>query len=297
MKGMRLHTLMHRNPDDPPPPLGNSIKDRLWRIIFLADTPGGKWFDIILLWLIACSVLVVMLETVHEVHLHHGLLLKRLEWGFTLLFSIEYAVRLWVVRRKRRYATSFFGIVDLLSIIPTYLEFFLTGSTHLIVIRILRMLRMFRILKMGHHIEEADLLIAALKASRSKIAVFLFAVMTVISIESTLMYLVENGSGNTGFTSIPQSIYWGIVTLTTVGYGDITPVTVAGKFIASIMMITGFSIIAVPAGIVTAELQRERSELHHDSRKCAACDENSHESDARFCKRCGAPLATFPQDL
>lgn len=278
--------------DEPlPHPRGNSPRDKLWRVIFLADTPAGKWFDVVLLWLIAASVLTVMLETVDSVNRDHGLLLKRLEWSFTILFSIEYATRLWVVRRKRHYALSFFGIVDLLSLLPSYLEFFLTGSAHLIVIRILRMLRMFRILKMGHHIAEAELLVAALKASRSKIAVFLFAVLAVVSIESTLMYLVEGGQENTGFTSIPQSIYWGIVTLTTVGYGDITPVTVPGKIIASSMMLTGFSIIAVPAGIVSAELRREASASAHSSSECSDCGKRAHEPTALYCNTCGARLS------
>jgi voltage-gated potassium channel len=272
-----------------PPPQGKTLKDKLWHIIFLADTPAGKWFDVALLWLIGASVLTVMLETVDSVNRTHGILLKRLEWGFTILFSIEYATRLWVIRRKRRYVLSFFGVVDLLSILPTYLEFFLTGSAHLIVIRILRMLRMFRILKMGHHIAEADLLIAALKASRSKIAVFLFAVLAMVSIESTLMYLIEGDQKDTGFTSIPQSIYWGIVTLTTVGYGDITPVTVAGKIIASTIMLTGFSIIAVPAGIVSAELRREIG-TSAESLECRACGQRGHEPASHYCKNCGAKL-------
>lgn len=282
--------------ENPSPPRGDSLKDRLWRIIFLSDTPAGKTFDVVLLWLIAASVLVVMLESVAEIDRAHRVLLKRLEWGFTILFSIEYLIRLWVVRRKRHYALSFFGVVDLLSILPSYLEFLLTGSTHLIVIRILRILRMFRILKMGHHIAEAELLLAALKASRSKIAVFLFAVLAVVSIESTLMYLVEGGQENTGFTSIPQSIYWGIVTLTTVGYGDITPTTVAGKFIASTMMLTGFSIIAVPAGIVSAELRREVLDSRMGSRVCSSCQDTRHEISAVFCKTCGVRLPT-PPDL
>lgn len=280
------------NQPDPTPQdhQGNTLKDRLYRIIFLSDTPSGKMFDVVLLWMIAVSVLVVMLETVEAVEIEHGRLLKILEWSFTVLFSIEYLVRLWVVRRKRHYAFSFFGIVDLLSILPTYLEFLLTGSGHLIVIRILRILRMFRILKMVPHMKEADLLIAALKSSRSKIAVFLFAVLSVVSVEGTLMYLVEGGQEGTGFTSIPQSIYWGIVTITTVGYGDIAPVTVIGKFLACTVMITGFAIIAVPAGIVSAELRRERDELHANPKVCTKCGHSGQSLIAVFCQLCGEKL-------
>ena len=199
-----------------------------------------------------------------------------------------------VVRRKRRYAFSFFGIVDLVSILPTYLEIFLTGSAHLIVIRILRLLRMFRVLKMAHHMGEANLLIAALRASRSKIAVFLFGVLTIVSIEGTLIYLIEGGEPDTGFTSIPQAMYWGIVTITTVGYGDIAPVTVAGKILASIMMLTGFAIIAVPTGIVTVELRREMARVEMDRRDCPACGHRGHDPAAAFCKSCGSRLPGGP---
>jgi voltage-gated potassium channel len=269
---------------------GDSLRERLWRIIFLSDTPLAKGFDVVLLWTIAGSVLVVMLESVESIQQQHAALLYVLEWGFTLLFTLEYVLRLWVVRSKRRYVFSFFGIVDLLSIIPTYLEIFLTGSGHLIIIRILRLLRMFRVLKMAHHLGEANLLINALQASRSKVAVFIFSLLAIVSIEGTLMYLLESGQESSGFSSIPQSIYWGIVTVTTVGYGDIAPVTVAGKMLASIMMLTGFAIIAVPTGIVTAELQRERKRVRMDVRECEECGRMGHDPKARYCKMCGTPL-------
>jgi len=232
-----------------------------------------------------------MIESVESIRQQHAALLYLLEWGFTLLFTLEYALRIWVVRNRRRYIFSFFGIVDLLSIIPTYLEIFLTGSGHLIIIRILRLLRMFRVLKMAHHMGEANLLMNALLASRSKIAVFIFSVLAIVSIEGTLMYLLESGAENSGFSSIPQSIYWGIVTITTVGYGDIAPVTIAGKVLASIMMLTGFAIIAVPTGIVTAELQRERKEVQMDVRECGECGRMGHDPKARYCKMCGTSLA------
>jgi voltage-gated potassium channel len=267
------------------------LQERLWRIIFLSDTSAGRIFDVVLLLLISASVMVVMLETVESVDAKYGRLLYQLEWTFTLLFSLEYLARLWVVRRPRRYFFSFFGIVDLLSILPTYLEILLTGSGHLMIIRILRLLRMFRILKMGSHIGEANLLLAALRGSRSKIAVFLFGVIAIVSIEGTLMYLLESGQEETGFTSIPQSIYWGIVTITTVGYGDITPVTVVGKVLASIMMLTGFAIIAVPTGIVGAELRREIQHSREDTRVCSQCAHHGHDSTSLFCRMCGAKLA------
>lgn len=269
---------------------GNSLRERLWRIIFLSESGGAKLFDIVLLWLIAGSVLIVMLESVKPIEAQHGDLLHFLEWVFTILFTIEYLLRLWVVRRKRRYIFSFFGVVDLLSILPTYLELFVAGSGHFIIIRILRLLRMFRVLKMVHHMSDANVLVNALRASWSKIAVFIFGVMSIVCIEGTLMYIIEGEVEGTGFTSIPQSIYWGIVTITTVGYGDIAPVTVVGKMLASIMMLTGFAIIAVPTGIVSAELNRNMKEVSMDTRKCEGCGHEGHDPKAFHCKMCGHRL-------
>ncbi|MCB1061800.1 MAG: ion transporter, partial [Verrucomicrobiae bacterium] len=259
-------------------------------IIFLSESGGAKAFDVVLLWLIAGSVLIVMLESVKSIEAQHGKLLHILEWMFTILFTIEYLLRLWVVRRKRRYIFSFFGVVDLLSILPTYLELFVAGSGHFIIIRILRLLRMFRVLKMVHHMSDANVLVNALRASRSKIAVFIFGVMSIVCIEGTLMYIIEGEVEGTGFTSIPQSIYWGIVTITTVGYGDIAPVTVVGKMLASIMMLTGFAIIAVPTGIVSAELNRNLKEIPMDTRKCEGCGHEGHDPKAFHCKMCGHRL-------
>ena len=269
---------------------GNSLREKVWRTIFLSNSGVAKLFDIVLLWLIAGSVTVVMLESVESFRAEYGYSLKVLEWIFTILFTIEYVTRLSVVRNRRRYAFSFFGIVDLLSILPTYLELFVAGSGHFIIIRIFRLLRMFRILKMAQHVGDANVLINALIASRPKISVFIFSLMAIVSIEGTLMYIIESGVEDTGFTSIPQSIYWGIVTVTTVGYGDIAPVTVAGKILASIMMITGFAIIAVPTGIVTSELHREIDAVKMDSRKCAGCGHEGHDRKALFCKMCGHHL-------
>jgi voltage-gated potassium channel len=265
----------------------DSFKERLWRIIFLSDSGPAQAFDVVLLWLIAASVLVVMLESVKAIEFRHGALLHTLEWIFTVLFTIEYLVRVWVVRRKTRYVFSFFGVVDLLSILPTYLGLFVAGSGYFIVLRILRLFRMFRILKMVHHMSGANILVNALKASRPKIAVFVFGVMSIVCIEGTLMYLIEGGVDGTGFTSIPQSIYWGIVTITTVGYGDIAPTTVFGKMLASLMMLTGFAIIAVPTGIVTVELNRNLREISMDTRVCKGCGHEGHDPKAMYCKICG----------
>lgn len=266
-----------------------SVRQRIWRIVFLSDTRAGQFFDIVLLLLIGASALTVMLESVPSLREGHASLFWRLEWFFTVVFTVEYLARLVVVRKKRKYALSFFGVVDLLSILPTYIALFLTGSQYLMVIRILRLLRMFRVLKMANHFGQANVLLNALRASSPKVAVFLFAILTLVTIEGTLMYLVE-GHNNHGFSSIPQSIYWAIVTITTVGYGDVAPMTVAGKFIASAIMLSGFSIIAVPAGIVTVEVGRMMREVIMDSRKCEQCGWKGHDPAANYCKHCGNKL-------
>lgn len=272
-----------------PEALEPNLRERLWRIIFLSDTRAGRAFDIALLCVIVASVLVVMLESVESLRHDYGGVLRRAEWVFTILFTIEYLLRLWVVRRRTRYAFSFFGIVDVLSFVPTYLELFLTGSHYLMTLRILRLLRMFRVLKMAQHIGEASVLINALRASRTKISVFLFSVMALVCVEGTVMYLLEH-TANSGFTNIPQSIYWAIVTITTVGYGDISPVTVLGKMMASIIMLTGFAIIAVPTGVVTAELGREMAAGRTDRRRCRECGWEGHDRRAGFCHQCGTNL-------
>ena len=268
----------------------DSLRERIWRIIFQTESGTAKAYDVILLMVIAGSVMVVMLESVAGIKTNYSKLLKTLEWVFTILFTIEYVVRLLVVRKKRRYALSFFGIVDLLSIIPTYLELFVAGSGHFIIIRILRLLRMFRVLKMAQHVGDAYILINALKASRPKIAVFIFGLFSIVCIQGTLMYIIEGETAGSNFTSIPQSIYWAIVTVTTVGYGDITPVTIAGKMLASVVMITGFAIIAVPTGIVTSELNRELKEVKLDTRSCNGCGHEGHDLKALHCKMCGHQL-------
>ena len=260
---------------------------RLHEIIFEADTPMGKLFDIVLIWSIVFSVVAVMLDSVETVRARYGILLYSAEWVFTILFTIEYVLRLLSVGRPLKYALSFFGIIDLLAIIPTYLSLIIPGSQYLLVIRILRVLRVFRVLKLAQYIGEANLLMRALKASYRKISVFLFAVLTIVIIFGSLMYLIE-GQKN-GFTSIPRSVYWAIVTLTTVGYGDISPQTLLGQTFASMIMILGYGIIAVPTGIVTVEMSNiNKKETTRQA--CLECSKEGHDNDARFCKYCGEAL-------
>ena len=268
-----------------------SWRDRIWRVIFLSDTRSGKAFDVALLWIIGVSVFVVMLESVPELQGRYKSLFTKLEWTFTILFTIEYIVRIWVVRHKGSYIFSFFGIVDLLSLLPTYLTIFIAGPQYLLVVRVLRLLRVFRVLKMARHIGEANLLINAFKASVTKITVFLFLVLAVTLILGTMMYIVEGLiAGNPGFSSIPQSVYWGIVTISTVGYGDVTPITVAGKVISTIIILIGYGTIAVPTGIVTAELNMNMAKIHVDHRQCEECGHKRHDQKARYCQLCSHEL-------
>jgi voltage-gated potassium channel len=262
-------------------------RERLHEVIFEAETPEGKAFDVALLVCIVASVITVLLESVGSIRAQYGPALRGLEWGFTLLFTVEYVLRLVSVGRPVRYALSFFGVVDLLAIVPTYLSVFVAGAQSLIVIRALRLLRIFRVLKLAHFVGEAQMLRAALRASLRKIIVFLGAVLTIVLIVGSLMYLVEGEGG--GFTSIPQGMYWAIVTLTTVGYGDIAPQTVIGQLLASIVMILGYGIIAVPTGIVTVELAQARR-VPITTEACPDCGAGGHDGDAAFCKFCGARL-------
>jgi len=262
---------------------------RLHEIIFEADTRAGRLFDLVLIWLILLSVATVILESVREVRAQYGELLYALEWFFTLLFTVEYFLRLLSVRRPLRYATSFFGVVDLLAIIPTYLSILVPGSQYLLVIRILRLLRVFRLFKLSEYVTEADLLRRALRASQRKISVFISAVMLLVVIIGALMYVIEGEAH--GFTSIPISVYWAIVTLTTVGYGDLSPQTPAGQVLASIVMIIGYGIIAVPTGIVSVELAHAvRDQQKVSARSCPKCGAEGHDPDAVCCKYCGATL-------
>ena len=265
-----------------------SLKHRLHEIIYEADTPAGKLFDIVLLFLILFSVVLVMLESVSWIGEDYAELLYQLEWGITALFSLEYIARILVVKKPWRYVSSFFGIIDLLSLLPMYISFFFVGTTSLVALRALRLLRVFRILKLSRYIGESNFLMASLWASRAKIGVFLFAVIILCIIFGTIMYLVE-GEAN-GFTSIPRGIYWCVVTLTTVGYGDIAPMTPLGRFIASIIMIMGYGIIAVPTGIVTSEMTQQQQNPDTNTQACPNCITETHLDDAIYCHNCGHKL-------
>ncbi len=264
-------------------------RQRLWRIIFLSDTTAGRLFDAVLLVLVAASVLVVALESVAELQPRWGLTMARAEWVFTILFTLEYVARLAVVRRRWRYATSFFGFVDLVSILPSYLGIFFADTHYLLILRVFRLLRVFRVFKLAEHVTEGAVLLSALRASRNKITVFLVSVLAVVTVEGTFIYILES-EHNPRFSNIPQSIYWAVVTLTTVGYGDITPVTVPGKMMATVIMLTGFSIIAVPTGVVTAELGREMARVRRRDVRCASCGWDEHDARALHCQHCGARL-------
>ncbi len=264
-------------------------RDSLHEIIFEADTAAGKLFDEALIACIILSVVAVMFDSVASVHAQYGRILYGIEWFVTVLFTIEYVLRLSCVGRPLRYATSFYGTVDLLAILPTYVSILLPGSQYLIVIRILRVLRIFRVLKLLQYLREASLLLQAMRASSRKILVFLFTVLTLVVIFGALMYLIE-GADN-GFTSIPLSIYWAVVTLTTVGYGDISPQTTLGQTVASLIMILGYSIIAVPTGIVTVEISRlPGMKPSVSTQACPECSAEGHDSDAKHCKYCGSKL-------
>ncbi|MEN8260181.1 MAG: ion transporter [Pseudomonadota bacterium] len=265
----------------------NVLRGRLYRIIYEANTPAGKWFDILLICFILLSVVVVMLDSIASLQSEYGIYFYGLEWFFTVLFTVEYLLRIFSIQRPALYIFSFFGIVDFLAIVPTYLGLLVAGAQYLLVIRVLRILRIFRILKLAHYISQINVLLRAVMGSRQKITVFLFFISTIIVIFGSLMYLIE-GPEN-GFTSIPRSIYWAIITLTTVGYGDITPKTDLGQALASLVMITGYSIIAVPTGIFTAELSNAMRKQVQD-RRCPGCKKTGHEADASYCDSCGAKL-------
>ena len=267
--------------------MSQPLKQRLYTIIFGTDTRAGKLFDEWLIVTIMASVIILMLDSVGRVHDRFGNYLHLLEWFFTVLFTLEYAVRIYCSPNRLNYIFSFYGIIDLVSILPSYLSLIFPGMNYLLIIRLLRVLRVFRVLKLVRYVKEANSLLTALIAARRKVLVFFFFVINLAIIFGSLMYLVE-GPEN-GFTSIPKSIYWTIVTITTVGYGDITPHTSLGQIIASLAMLTGYSIIAIPTGIFTAELahemQRERNMI-----SCENCGQRSHEKNANYCYSCGSPV-------
>jgi len=265
----------------------SNLKERLYTVIFGADTAAGKLFDVLLFVAIMASVLLTMLSSVKPINASHGQLLFFLNAAFTGLFTIEYGLRLYCTRRPIRYARSFFGVVDLLAILPFYIGLFIPGTRFLDVIKVLRMLRIFRVLKMAQYVGEADVLKNTLIASRRKIGIFFVVVMTNVVILGSLMFVVE-GEQN-GFTSIPKSVYWAIVTRTTVGYGDISPQTNIGQALAAFIMIIGYSIIAVPTGIITAELGLQTAQKNN-ARRCGACGHADHTTAAVYCDHCGVKL-------
>lgn len=269
--------------------MSQSFREKTFEVIFGTDTPAGKLFDLALIWAILFSVLAVILDSVHPLSEAYGSTFLTVEWFFTILFTIEYGLRIYSSPNPWAYVRSFYGIVDLLSILPSYLAFFFPGARSLLVVRLLRVLRIFRILKLMRYVGESNILLRSFALSRRKIFVFFASMLVMATIIGSLMFLIE-GPPN-GFTSIPTSIYWTIVTITTVGYGDITPLTPFGKTLAAMAMLIGYSIIAVPTGIVTAELagelQRER-----DMIICPNCNRGGHERDSEFCRFCGSE---FPE--
>ena len=262
------------------------LRKKIYIIIFRSDTPAGKLFDLVLLVMILLSILSVFLESVASFRASYGNAIYTLEWIFTILFTIEYALRIYTSHKPLKYIFSFYGFIDLIAFLPTYLSLIFMGTQYLVVIRAFRLLRVFRILKLTRFMYEGNILKSALKASLYKIVVFLASVVTLVTIIGTLMYIIEGD--NSGFTSIPMSVYWAIVTITTVGYGDIAPQSPMGQFLASILMIIGYGIIAVPTGIVSVEMARATEEA---KRRCPACHSPIHSTKDIFCAHCGTPLS------
>lgn len=266
-----------------------SLKSKIHQTIFSDTTVSGKRFDLALLWAIAISVILVMMESVKELREQFGNFFYYAEWFFTILFTIEYVLRIWTLKKPLKYIFSFYGVVDLLSLLPSYIGLWVTDSSSLRVIRILRLLRIFRVLRLFSFLKEAEVVKRALIDSRAKITVFLFFVLSMVVILGTTMYIIE--SPETGFTSIPRSIYWAIVTITTVGYGDIAPATPLGQMLASIVMLMGYVVIAVPTGIVTAEITKNNYiDPTDDLNACESCGEDYHADDAEYCRKCGNKL-------
>ena len=273
-----------------PPPISFMApwRRRVHEIVFEADTAAGKLFDVFLITAIVISVTVVMLDSVTTIHDRYGQELLVLEWAFTILFTVEYVVRLISVQNARRYVTSFFGVVDLLAILPTYLSVLMPGSQSLLVIRTLRLFRVFRVFKLASYVKEGDFLMAALRASRAKITVFVSSILSIAVVVGSLLYLIEGEAS--GFTSIPRAMYWAIVTMTTVGYGDIAPATTLGQVAAAGLMILGYAIIAVPTGIVSVELAKLNPLSKVSTQACLVCSREGHDRDASYCKYCGSAL-------
>ncbi len=275
-----------------------SLKYRIYEVIFKADTPAGKWFDIGLIICIILSTLTVVLESLQFIKEEYGIYFRLVEWIITILFTVEYVLRIYSIKRPKTYIFSFYGIIDLLAILPTYMSLILVGSQYMVTVRVLRILRIFRVLKLNRYLSESRFLIRALKESRIKVTLFITVVFSAVLILGSVMHFLE-GDINEGFNNIPHSIYWAIVTLTTVGYGDVVPVTAIGKILASMLMLLGYAIIAVPTGIVTSEMikgkneetsEREQLQQTQIEKKCLHCSLNRHQMDAIYCRRCGTMI-------
>ena len=264
----------------------STFREKIKIIIFGTDTKAGKLFDVVLIITIVLSIITVMLDSVVEYNQQYGHILRIAEWIFTIMFTMEYILRIYSIRRSFSYIFSFFGIIDFLAILPTYLSLFMPGTEVFAIIRVLRVLRIFRVLKLVQFMGEADMLMTAMIASRRKVFIWLFLVMNIVIILGSVMHLVEGG--NTGFNSIPRSIYWAVVTLTTVGYGDVVPQTSLGQGIASFIMVLGYSIIAVPTGIVTSEITFAAKSAKE--RRCVVCGKEGLVADAKFCRNCASKL-------
>ncbi|MBK9253926.1 MAG: ion transporter [Saprospiraceae bacterium] len=267
----------------------SSLRQKMWEIIFEAETKEGKLFDVVLLIMIFLSIILVMLETIPTLDEQWRDMLWLMEWVITIFFTFEYFLRLYCVRKPLNYAKSFFGIIDLIAIIPSYLSFIFPGAHSLMIVRGLRLLRVFRIFKLNNFLQQGNVLIEAFRASRTKISLFIFFVLLMVSIFGSIMFLIEHNV-NAGFDSIPRSIYWSIVTLTTVGYGDISPITPLGQFLASVVMITGYAVIAVPTGIMTSAIMEAHHQAKLNTNTCPECHLEGHDNDAIFCRKCGSKL-------
>lgn len=269
------------------------LQARLYKIVFGTDTPTGKWFDLILIVAILVSVAVIVADSMAGVHREYGELLQRLEWGFTVLFSVEYVLRIWIAKNRRAYLLSFYGIIDLLAILPSYLAILIPQTAPLLIIRLLRVLRVFRVLRLVGYLDDANQIAGIMRTSWRPIFVFFSIIITIIAVFGCLIYVLEGP--NNGFENIPVSVYWAIVTVTTVGYGDVVPVTAAGRAISALAMLVGYAIIAVPTGIFTANIIEKRRKKIKPM-NCPQCSRAGHEEDARYCRFCGSSLRTDSDD-
>jgi voltage-gated potassium channel len=270
------------------------LQRRLYRIIFGTDTPAGKWFDLLLIYVILASVAVVVADSMAGVHLRYGDVLLAVEWGFTLIFTIEYVLRIWIAENRRAYLLSLYGVIDLLSILPTYLALLVPETAPLLIIRLIRILRVFRVLRLLEYLREANQVAGALRKSARQVFVFFSMIITLMVVFGCLMYVLE-GPGN-GFDNIPVSVYWAIVTITTVGYGDVVPVTAAGRAISALGMLLGYAIIAVPTGIFTSNMIQAKGVAKHEPLNCPQCARAGHEADAHYCRFCGSSLSTRDEE-